>query len=496
MTEAGLVAVVDLGTQSLRAALVNMEGKVLGMAQETYDLESPRPGWAQQSPETWWAAACRTLKSVLRSTGADPAAIGGFACCGQMHGAVGIDARGDLTTEQAQLWCDKRCQEQCDQLVAQGREDLFLSITGNRVHAGWSALKYRWLRDHQPEVFTRTACFLTPKDYLNFRLTGVAATDPSEASGSYLWDPDTRDWSPSLAAALGLAREKLPPVLDSARVMGRITPAAAEATGLPAGTPVATGGGDFIVSILGLAAVEPGTAVDITGTSILFVLHQDQPIRARGISNLHHVVDGWLPFFMLDCGGLGVKWLRDLLRSAGMEALGWDRLSDLASQAPTGSDGLRFVPHLMGDRDPENAAARAGFIGLTLNHDARHLSRALLEGIALNVALGMEQMEGAGAVIRRVTSVGGGARNRIWNRIKAGAWGIPLTVSPEAEAGVRGAAVLAAVAAGEAENPSSLATRWAAQGLTELPDPELVRSYRDILIDQKRLQDLLKGYWT
>ncbi len=491
-----IVIVLDLGTQSVRAGAVSVEGDILAISQAFHEVSNPQPGWAQQRPAQWWENACRALRELATKVDFSANAPAAFAACGQMHGPVGVTEDGALTTEWTQIWCDKRCQEQCDALLAHHDENELARLTGNPVQSGWVSLKVRWIAEHRPDVYARTRWFLVPKDFINYRMTGVAATDPSEASGTYLWDATTDAYSDHLAELVGVDLKKFAPVHRAAEIIGAVTDEAAVQTGLPAGLPVIAGGADFIVSMLGLGLTEQGAAADITGTSTLFMVHLARPLVAPGFSNLRHVVGGWLPFTMLDCGGLANKWALDFIASAREASFDYDRLVALAEQAPPGSDGLMFYPYPLGERRRENTAARGAFYGLTLNHRAPHLARAVMEGVAMAVGQSLCRFAAAGVEITRVYAAGGGTRNRLLNQIKADVYGVPLELTDEPEAGVKGLALLGAQGAGLIDDAAATARARAKSFAVIEPDPARVDFYRRQMDEFQRMYDHLLGYWS
>jgi len=468
---------LDIGTQSIRAAVVTAEGEILGIAQVQHEVDSPQPGWAQQRPDDWWEETCRAIRQVFAETGVKPGSIAGVAACGQMHGPVGIDDAGSVTTEWVQLWCDKRCGPQCEALRADQDETGLMTAAGNPINPAWVALKVRWCRENQPEAYEQARWFLVPKDFINFKLTGTAATDPSETSGTFLWDCREDAYSEELAAA------------------GTVTPEAAATTGIPAGTPVVAGGGDFPVSMLGYGIIGEGIAADVTGTSTLLAVHARQPLVHPAVQNLRHVVDGWIPFTILDCGGLSVTWCRDLVSSAREEEASFERLIEMASQVPEGSDGLVFYPYMLGERRRENTAARGGFFGITLGHTAGHFARAVMEGVALAMGRDVALLRGLGVEVDRLLCVGGGARNPLWNQIKADVVQAPLELSEEPEAGLQGAALLAAAGAGLIDDPASVAIQRRTAGTVVAPRLESTRRYQAALAEFTRIYDHMLGFW-
>ncbi len=489
------ILALDVGTQSTRAGLVTPDGKILGIAQIRHEVDSPRPGWAQQRPDTWWEETCRAIRDVLANTGVEAKSIAAVASCGQMHGMVGIDDQGRVTTEWVQLWCDKRCQVQCERIRREHDESKLAAVTANPVVPSWTGPKIRWFKENQPWAYDRARWFLVPKDFINYRLTGAAATDPSEASGSFLWDWQTDGYSQEMAEVVGVDLGRFAPVSASHEVIGTVTEEASKQTGVPAGTPVVAGGGDFPVSMLGFGIVGQGIAADVTGTSTLFAMHSPEPLVHPAVFNLRHVVDGWIPFKVLDTGGLSVSWCKDLLSSARGEELSFDALVAMAAEVPPGSDGLIFYPYMLGERRLENAAARGAYLGITLKHKAGHFARAAMEGVALAMGLDLRLFKSLGVRADRLLSVGGGTRNRLWNQIKADVVRMPLELSDEPEAGLKGAAILGAAGVGLVGDPAAIACERRTTTHKVEPQPEAVKQYQPVLEEFARVYHHMLGFW-
>ena len=486
---------IDVGTQSVRAAILTENFDILAIKQIKQEIDSPQPGWAQQSPTSWWDSVCSTTGHVLKSTGIDPSSLAAVAVCGQMHGPVGIDASGEITTPWVQLWCDKRCQPQCEQVLEAHDETRLQALSANLINPAWTGCKVLWHKDNQPDLYERTACYLVPKDFINFQLTGMRATDPSEASGSFLWDFQANSYSEELAKSLGVDLNKFAPVRASHSVIGAVTEKAARLTGIPSGTPVVTGGGDFPVSMLGFGIVSEGIAADVTGTSSLFATCSSKPLIHPAVQNLRHVVDGWIPFTILDCGGLSMKWCKDLMSSIGDQELSFERLVEMAAPIPAGSEGLLYYPYLLGERRRENVNSRGGLWGMTLRHTAPHFIRAVMEGVALSLGRDARLFKQLGIPLERVLCVGGGTRNDLWNQIKADVLQMPFNISDEPEAGLKGAALLAAAGVGLIRDHAREAEIRGSSGHSIQPDAGRAGVYQETLDEFERLYNHMLGYW-
>jgi xylulokinase len=490
-----LILAIDLGTQSIRAGLMTPEGKAAAISQQAHSIESPQPGWAQQNPVAWWDITTGVIKDVLAKSGIRPLEIAGIISCGQMHGPTGIGFDGNITTGFTQLWCDKRCEPQCIEVRSSFSEKILQETTGNVPGAGWTGLKAKWIKDNQPKVYEKTKCFLVPKDFINYKLTGSLATDFSEASGSFLLDSEKDQYSDEMAERLGLDLNKFPRIFNSHDIIGCVTRDAAMQTGLAEGTPVMAGGGDFIVTLVALGLTDGETAVDMTGSSSLFAVQKDSPVIHPAVSNLMHVLGGWVPFIMLDTGGLNMKWCRDFISSAAGTDISYDAMITAAENIPAGSDGLLFYPYLLGERRRDNVNSRGMFAGITPGHRSGHFSRAVMEGTALALGMNAVVFRDLGVKIKRVCCIGGATRNRLLNRIKANVYGVPVEIAGEPESTLSGAGMLGAYGIGLITDLSGAANMLYSEKTVIEPDEKSVRIYEGLQKEFTQFYEHMLGYW-
>ncbi|HLY31373.1 MAG TPA: xylulokinase, partial [Ktedonobacterales bacterium] len=411
-------------------------------------LSTPQPLWAEQQPTDWWEGATASIRTALETTGVSGAEIVAIGLTGQMHGLVALDAKGEVVRP-AILWNDQRTAMQCDEIrLRVGRERL-IQITGNDALPGFTAPKILWVAEHEPEVYARIRHILLPKDYVRYRLTGDYAMDKADGSGTILFDLRARDWSPDVLAALRISADWLPPTYEGPTPTGVLSFTAAEQTGLRAGTPVVAGGGDQAAQAVGVGATRSGIAALTLGTSGVVFATTDEPLiepEGRLHAFCHAVPGRWhLMGVTLSAAG-SLQWYRDALAPN----VSFDVLVSEAEEAPAGSDGLLFLPYLMGERTPyPDPLARGAWVGLTARHTRAHLTRAILEGVAFSLKDTFELMRGAGLASLRETRVsGGGARSLLWRRILASVLGVELESAPTTEGAAYGAALLAGVGAG------------------------------------------------
>ena len=468
---------IDVSTTATKALLIDPVGQVIAVASMHYSFETPRPLWSEQHPDLWWEGAQQSIRAVLQQSRVDPVQIGGIGLTGQMHGLVLLDQAGQVLRPSI-LWNDQRTQAQCDEIHQRIGREKFIQITGNVALTGFTAPKILWVKENEPEVYARAAHVLLPKDFVRYKLTGDFAMDKADGAGTVLMDLKARDWSDEVLSALDIPRGWMPPLYEGPQITGRLTPAAAAATGLLAGTPVMAGGGDQAAGAVGMGVVSPGIVGLTVGTSgVAFASPPAALIEPEG--RLHafcHAVPGLWHFMgvMLSAAG-SLQWYRDTLAAG----LSFDDLLKEAEAVPAGSDGLQFLPYLSGERTPHpDPLARGGFIGLTVRHGRGHLTRAVLEGVAFGLkdSFGLIQNAGLGE-IHQVRASGGGTKSALWRQILASVLEAELVTVNTTEGAAYGAALLAAVGAGQYESvPAACEAAIQVTGST-LPDAQQVKAY-------------------
>ena len=441
---------MDVGTGGTRAVLIDTAGAIVASAaSEHAAFRAEQPGWAEQQPEDWWRAAQEAIRQTLALAprGFSPAQIGGIGLTGQMHGAVLLDSDGKVLRP-ALIWCDQRTGPQCDWLHRElGREHL-IDLVANPALPNFTLTKLLWVREHQPEVWAHVAHVLCPKDYVRFCLTGTYAMDVQEASGTLLLDVANRRWSSEVAKVAGVSESWLPELFESPEVCAKISIAAAQTTGLVAGTPVVAGAGDQGAGAVGMGILEPGSVSVTIGTSGVVFAATAKPSLDKG-GRLHtfcHAVPGrWHVMGVTQAAGLSMRWLRDTVLPGGS----YDELTAEAARVSAGSDGLLWTPYLLGERTPHlDSHARAAFVGLTAAHGRGHLARAVMEGVAYSLRDSFTIFAEMGVPVMGVRLGGGGARSKVWRTIQAGVYGHTCDVLVAEEGGAFGAALLAGVGGG------------------------------------------------
>ena len=443
-----LVLGIDVSTTATKAVLLDESGAVVGVGTAEYGFQTPRPLWSEQPPGLWWDGTLRALHAVLATTGRSAADIEAVGLTGQMHGLVLLD-KADRVLRPAILWNDQRTAAECDVIRDAVGPDRLVAITGNDALTGFTAPKLVWVRDHEPEVWRAAAHVLLPKDYVRLRLTGGHAIDKADGAGTLLFDLAARDWSAEVLGRLDIPRAWLPPTFEGPAITGMVTAEVASMTGLRAGTPVVAGGGDQAANAVGVGVVAPGSMALSLGTSGVIFAATDQPLfepQGRVHAFCHAMPRRWhMMSVMLSAAG-SLRWFRDAL-APGVE---FGDLAASAGEVPAGSDGLFFLPYLSGERSPHpDPLARGAFVGLNLGHDRRHMTRAVLEGVAFGLRDGLDLMMAAGMTPPdRIRASGGGTASPLWRQILADVLGTEIATVDTTEGAAYGAGLLAAVGAG------------------------------------------------
>ena len=450
---------LDLGTGSVKALLLDEDGSTLGEGSAAYPVRSPRPGWAESSPDEWWGAVVEAARVAVGTRGAEVAAIG---LSGQMHGVVLTDERG-RPSRPAILWADTRSGEQL--AAYRALDEDARGRLANPPAVGMAGPSLLWLRDHEPEAYASARWALQPKDWLRLRLTREAAAEPSDASATLLYDLRSDDWDYPVVEALGLRAGLLAPLVASGEAAGTLTGEVAEDLGLRAGLPVAAGAADTAAAMLGGGLLRPGLVQLTVGTGGQIVAPRDVPEPDPHLrTHLYRaaVPDLWYSMAAIQNAGLALEWARKTLGAS------WDDVYEEAFAVPPGAGGVVFLPYLSGERTPRfDPDARGAWTGLGLDHERGHLLRAALEGVAFALREGLEALEAAGTPASELRLAGGGTAKEAWQQLLADVLGRTLRVLPGALATVasaRGAALLAGSASGVYGSPEDF--------LTLTPDPD------------------------
>lgn len=431
---------IDVGTSGLKAVAVDAAGATVATSDRAYPLHTPQPGWTEQDPADWWSAAVAALGELTGRLGdRDVVAVG---LTGQMHGMVALDDRGQ-SVRPAILWNDQRTGDAVREIVAAVGNETLIERGGNPAITGFQLPKLVWLRAHEPEAFARVRRVLFPKDYLGYELTGEAATEPSDASGSNCFHLATKTWDADVLRALELDVDLFPDVVASDQPVGNVTAGAADATGLRRGTPVIAGAGDnaAAATALGLSSARPELGSLSLGTSgVIFAPLAEPTPDPEGRVHLFCHADGSYHLLAVTLAAAGsMQWLRDTL----FPGEAFDALVAAALESPLGSRGVRFLPYLAGERTPHmDPDLRGSWHGLSLAAERSDMVRSVLEGVAFSLRDALEVIRPL-SELDRALATGGGARSDGWLGIVSDVLDLPMRRPTDVPGAAYGAAALA-----------------------------------------------------
>lgn len=492
---------IDIGTSGTKTVLFDTKGKQVASTLEEYTMDQPKAGWAEQNPEDWWHAVAHTIKEVMSCSGVNPEHVKGIGLSGQMHGLVLLDEKNQAIRPSI-IWCDQRTQKQCDDMTDRvGREKL-IDITGNPAITGFTASKILWVKDNEPDNYQQVKHILLPKDYIRYKLTGVYATEVSDASGMQLLDIEKRDWSDELLELLGIERDLLPKVYESIEVTGGITTDVSKLTGLAEGTSVVGGAGDQAAGAIGNGIIASGHVSATIGTSGVVFAHTDKPLKdPKGrIQTFCHALPGaWHVMGVTQGAGLSLRWYRDNFCTdeqhvaESMACDPYELMTQEAAQAEVGSKGLIYLPYLMGERTPHlDPYAKGIFFGLAPSLTKKEMIRSIMEGVTYSLRDCLTLIHELGIVTDKVRVSGGGSKSELWRQIQADIYNCPVTTIHASEGPALGVAILAGVGTGVFSSVEEACEGLISYGEGTQPNPANHERYMAFYKIYKKLYNQLK----
>ncbi|MEM4674834.1 MAG: xylulokinase [Nitrososphaerota archaeon] len=441
---------VDLGTSSIKASILDLKAKTIITESIPLSTQYPDPFSAEQNPEEWWQQFCLLMAKLKDRIGGFQD-IGAIGLSGQMLGLVLIDDE-DRVVRPCLIWCDQRSHRETEEIEEKLGLSKIVQLVANTPLPGYWLPKILWLRKHEPSSFRRAKKLLLPKDFLRLKLTGEYVTDVSDASGTLLFDVARRQWSAELAALFSVDQSLFPEVVESPVVTGFVNTKASLATGLPKGIPVVGGGGDQSSGGIGLGIIYNGVMSCVLGTSGVVMAKTDDvklDFEKRGLHSFCYSLPG--KWFLMGCtlaAGGSFQWIRNALREVNLN-LSFSKLNDLAGNVPPGSEGLLFLPYLIGERTPHSdPLARGAFIGLSYRHTLSHLVRAVIEGVAFSQKDSLEVLRSFSLQVDRLVVSGGAAQSTLWCQILADVTGVSVQTTNVDDPASVGAAIIAGVGTG------------------------------------------------
>ena len=438
---------IDLGTSSVKSLLMEEGGRAVDTAQEGYDIIKQEQQYAEQDIDLLCDAALGTIRTLMEKHPETRDYIKGVGYSGQMHGLV-MTGKNGKPQRNAIIWADQRSQREIQNIYSVIPKEEYNQTSLNSLSTGFLISSLMWVKEHEPDVYSKISKVMLPKDYLSYRMCGELGTDMSDASSTVIFDTKNRQWAWDFIDRLGLERELFVPCHESYEIAGEVSAECEALTGLKAGTKIVYGGGDSLMQAVGNGIISPGTLSANIGTASQLACSVGTPlydIEYRTNTFCHVREDRWMLMGANLSGGVALKWLMKNI----LDMHSFDDMTALAEKAPAGSRGLLFLPYLSGERTPYNDPDAKGiYHGLTLSHTKAELIRSTMEGIIFGLKNSLEIFQDMGVEFQRILASGGGARGRLFRQIQADMFGKEIYTSLIQEQACVGAAITAAVGTG------------------------------------------------
>jgi xylulokinase len=485
---------IDVGTTSVKVGLISERGELEALAIKEYSLLTPSANRVECAVDVYWESCKDGIREVMGKSRVAPSSILALGLSSQGETLVCLDSEGKAL-RRAIVWLDSRAYEEADIISKEIPIEVWFEKTGMpEVSPMWPICKILWLKRNEPCIFERTAKFLLLKDYLIWRLTGEIVTDPSVSSSTGYLDILNKRWWDEALNILEIGRDKLPELLQSAEIAGKLGVVVAEELGLPAGIPVVTGGMDQMVGALGAGNVRPGLITETTGTALAIIATTNTPIfdpQRRIPCSPHCIPNAYVLMPYTETAGIVLRWFRDNFPSLkGIED--YEEMLSLAKSIPPGSDGLIAIPYFKGSFCPNyNPDARGAIVGITLNHSRAHFIRAIVESVCFMLRENIELLRSLSIPIEKVRSLGGASKSDIWLQIKADVLNLPVEAPLNSESAVFGAGILAGIGCGVFS--FDMVDQLVKIRRVFEPDPEVSLLYEKIYKNYKMIYKKLYG---
>ncbi len=493
---------IDIGTSACKVAVFEKNGTVIAATSEEYPVYYPKKGWAEQNPEEWYQGICKATKSVLERGAINPEDVVGVGIDGQSWSAIAVDQEGKVLTN-TPIWMDTRSKKICEELNEKIGEDQIFARSGNSLQPSYTTGKILWYQREMPEVYEKTHKILQSNSYIAFCLTGVMTQDVSQGYGLHCFDMKKGCWDEEMCELLGISPSILPTIYQCHEIVGRVTEKAAKEIGLKVGTPVVAGGLDAACGTLGAGVLHPGETQEQGGQAGGMSICMDEYKADKRLILGYHVVPNlWLLQGGTTGGGGVMRWLEkefaDFEREEG-KRLGkssLDIFNEIADEVNPGSDGVVFLPYMMGERSPIwDSNAKGIFYGLDFSKTKGHFVRAAMEGVALSLKHNLEVAKEAGADVKVLRAMGGSANSTLWTQIKSDVTELPITVPASDTATTLGAAILAGVGVGLYEDFETAIELTVENRRHHVPNNEVAdiygASYKTYLTLYENLKELM-----
>lgn len=477
---------VDLGTSAVKLLLMDGQGSIRKIVSKEYPISFPHPGWSEQNPVDWYEKSIEGIRELIRNE--DPSEVAGISFGGQMHGLVTLD-ENDEVIRPAILWNDGRSTKETDYLNEVIGKEKLSQYTANIAFTGFTAPKILWMKENEPEKFSRIRKIMLPKDYLAYRLSGTFCSDYSDASGMLLMDVKNKCWSEEMMKICEIQREQLPDLYESYEVVGTLKKEEANKLGLSENVKIIAGAGDNAAAAVGTGTVGEGMCNISLGTSgTIFISSKN--FRVDSYNALHSFAhaDGYFHLMgcMLSAASCNKWWMEEILKTS-------EFAKEQEGIVKLGENQVFYLPYLMGERSPHNDPhARATFTGMTMDTSREEMTQAVLEGVVFGLRDSLEVARSLGIPIERTKICGGGAKSPLWKKMVANIMNLKVDVIESEEGPALGGAILAAVGCGEYGTVEEAAERLVKVVETVEPDPELVEKYEKCYQKFRKIYPALK----
>lgn len=487
---------IDLGTSAVKLLLMQEDGTVKNIVSKEYPIYFPNPGWSEQNPCDWWKMTIEGIKEL--TDGFDKDSIKGISFGGQMHGLVILD-KDDNVIRPAILWNDGRTEKETDYLNNVIGKDKLSEYTGNIAFAGFTAPKILWLKENEPENFAKISKIMLPKDYISYKMTGVHATDYSDASGMLLLDVKNKCWSKEMLDICGISSDVMPQIYESYEKIGTLTSEVSSLLGINKDCIVAAGAADNAAAAVGTGTTGDGKCNLSLGTSGTLFISSDE-FMVDDNNALHSFVHANGRFHLMGCmlsaASCNNWWMKDILKTTDFPKE-QEPLIQKDCRNELGNNNVFFLPYLMGERSPHNdASARGAFIGMSMDTKREDMLQAVFEGVAYGLRDSMEVARKLGINVTNATICGGGAKSTLWRKIVANVLNINVNTVMVEEGPAYGGAILASVAAGEYNSVEEATSKIIKIKEQVSPDEILVERYNKGYEKFKKYYPALKGLFV
>ncbi len=438
---------IEISTPGVKAILIDDQFNIIANEWTEHTTQTPRPLWVEQNPEDWWTGTVASIRKIFEAKNILPTQIEGISLTGQMHGLVLLDGYGNVIRP-CILWNDQRSIKECENMYHEIGEKEIMDFTGNRVYPGFTAPKVVWVQNNEPALYKKVAKILLPKDYIRYRLTGTYMSEVTDASGTSLFNVQRRKWSKDMLIALHISPALLPDTTESLVHSSNLSPEAARITGLFPGTPVIAGASSHASQSIASGICNQGDlSISISSSGVVFAPIDHYIADEKGqIHCFCHALPGkWHQMGVMLSAGSAFRWFRDQL----LENMTYTRMTNIAKDAPPGSEGLMFLPYLNGERTPyDDPYAKGVFFGFTFRHKKQHFIRSVMEGISFGIRDAVDLMKSTGIDVKQIKVFGGAGKSELWMQMMSDILNFKLSKNNEIEEPAFGAALIAGMGTG------------------------------------------------